>query len=112
MASCQEGQAYSVAGLARNTASASTANLTTTFFMTIFLVRLFYSSEPERQARGCRFALARRSGSAILIRRIQVVQHPVHHHAGDGHIQPERQGPAGDADMAWPAIAQSLISRE
>src|SRR5262249_21973044 len=42
MASCQEGQAYTVAGMARNTASASTANLTTTFFMTIFLLRLFY----------------------------------------------------------------------
>ena len=42
MASCQEGQAYSVAGMPRNTASASTANLTTTYFMTIFLLQLFY----------------------------------------------------------------------
>ena len=49
MASCQEGQAYSVAGLARNTASASTANLTTTFFMTISLY--VYSILPSPSAK-------------------------------------------------------------
>jgi hypothetical protein len=52
MASCQEGQAYSVAGMAENTANASSANFTTTFFMTIFLPPLFYHAQTNWRAGG------------------------------------------------------------
>src|SRR5579871_3195366 len=30
---------------------------------------------------------------------IETVEHPVHHHAGDRDVKPDRQRPAGDADV-------------
>lgn len=44
MASFQEGQACTVAGMAHSTASTTSTHFIAAFFMTIFLVPLFYKS--------------------------------------------------------------------
>jgi hypothetical protein len=49
MASFQEGQACTLAGTAHMQASTTNIHFAAVFFMTIFLVPLFYTSEPERQ---------------------------------------------------------------
>ena len=61
MASFQEGQACTVAGMAHSTVSTTSIHFIATFFMTIFLVLLFYVSEPERQARKKSFRLRLRA---------------------------------------------------
>lgn len=47
----------------------------------------------------------------LELTELQVIEHPVHHDAGDGDVDPERQGPYGNAPVQVESLLQGAIER-